>query len=339
MSQDAKIAYLEQLLDRAHDAGPEPEIGSDPEDSVEALEDPIESPAAPRRRYPASPSLIAAPPRDAESRYRDTRGPLLYFALLALIPLISVALWLFAPPRAAFEEPVPEEWASRTDRAPAPTASAPAASPLAQAPAALRVTSDPEGPFVYIDGVLAGISPYLTDTLTAGWRVVSLEMAGYVSRDTLLYVAPATATTVALTLDSLANASPPVVESESSTTESELPPAVAPERVLPSDAPAVETIETTPEPVVESPPQPAATETPDEPAPVTVTGTLSVLVRPWGSIYVDDVRKAQDTDLRWTADVPVGLRTVRVVHPVLGVQQHTVEVQADETTSLVIDLY
>lgn len=68
------------------------------------------------------------------------------------------------------------------------------------------------------------------------------------------------------------------------------------------------------------------------------TGVLVVVVRPWGSIYIDGVLRARDLDLSFEATLPAGRHQVRVEHPVLGAQERTVEVQAHRTTSAVFDL-
>lgn len=68
------------------------------------------------------------------------------------------------------------------------------------------------------------------------------------------------------------------------------------------------------------------------------TGTLTVVARPWGSIYVDGRLRAEDTDVSVEVTLPVGTHQVRVEHPTLGVQERTVEIKPDRTTSEVFDL-
>ena len=68
------------------------------------------------------------------------------------------------------------------------------------------------------------------------------------------------------------------------------------------------------------------------------TGTLTVVARPWGSIYVDGRLRAEDTDVSVEVTLPVGTHQVRVEHPTLGAQERTVEVRPDRTTSEVFDL-
>jgi len=68
------------------------------------------------------------------------------------------------------------------------------------------------------------------------------------------------------------------------------------------------------------------------------TGTLTVIARPWGSIYVDGRLRAEDTDVSVEVTLPVGTHQVRVEHPTLGVQERTVEIRPERTTSEVFDL-
>jgi hypothetical protein len=68
------------------------------------------------------------------------------------------------------------------------------------------------------------------------------------------------------------------------------------------------------------------------------TGTLTVVARPWGSIYVDGELRARDTDVSVEVTLPVGTHQIRVEHPALGMQERTVEVRPDRTTSEVFDL-
>lgn len=67
-------------------------------------------------------------------------------------------------------------------------------------------------------------------------------------------------------------------------------------------------------------------------AMVPQTGTLVVVARPWGSVYVNGELRAQDTDVSVEVVLPVGNHQVRVVHPSLGAQERTVEVQPEATT-------
>lgn len=83
--------------------------------------------------------------------------------------------------------------------------------------------------------------------------------------------------------------------------------------------------------------KPGARETVDV-AMAAQTGALVVVVRPWGSIYVNGTLHARDTDVSAEVTLPPGRHQVRVEHPELGTEERTVEVQADRTTSAVFDL-
>jgi len=66
-------------------------------------------------------------------------------------------------------------------------------------------------------------------------------------------------------------------------------------------------------------------------------GKLSVLARPFGSIYINGDIKRKDTNTRYTTDLPVGPQRVRVVHPILGLWEKTVNIEADKTHEIQID--
>ena len=67
-------------------------------------------------------------------------------------------------------------------------------------------------------------------------------------------------------------------------------------------------------------------------------GTLAVLVKPWGSIYIDGVLHMQSTDVKYVTRLPAGEYTVRAVHPDLGAAERTVEIEANGTREIVFDL-
>lgn len=71
---------------------------------------------------------------------------------------------------------------------------------------------------------------------------------------------------------------------------------------------------------------------------VAPTGALSVLVRPWGSIYIDGRLKQRNTDVRYSTPLKAGRYVLRVEHPALGVREQVVEIRNGETQHLVLDL-
>lgn len=69
-----------------------------------------------------------------------------------------------------------------------------------------------------------------------------------------------------------------------------------------------------------------------------LTGTLRVLPRPWGSVYINGELRVSETNVRYTTELPVGTHTVEVRHPSLGRQQQEVTVSADSSTSIEVNL-
>ena len=68
------------------------------------------------------------------------------------------------------------------------------------------------------------------------------------------------------------------------------------------------------------------------------TGHLRVLVRPWGSIYIDDERRAENTDVWYDTALPVGSHTITARHPSLGDMSRSVNVAPRDTQSVILDL-
>lgn len=67
-------------------------------------------------------------------------------------------------------------------------------------------------------------------------------------------------------------------------------------------------------------------------------GRLRVLVRPWGSIYINGELRERNADVWFETAVPAGEYEVSAVHPALGQQVRTVTVAPGEQISTVIDL-
>jgi len=69
-----------------------------------------------------------------------------------------------------------------------------------------------------------------------------------------------------------------------------------------------------------------------------LTGTLRVLPRPWGSVYINGELRVSETNVRYTTELPAGTHTVEVRHPSLGRQERQVTVAADSSTSIEVNL-
>jgi hypothetical protein len=65
---------------------------------------------------------------------------------------------------------------------------------------------------------------------------------------------------------------------------------------------------------------------------------LRVLVRPWGSIYVDGTLQVRDTDVWYEAELSPGTYDLAAAHPALGEAQRTVDLAPGDTQEVVIDL-
>jgi hypothetical protein len=67
-------------------------------------------------------------------------------------------------------------------------------------------------------------------------------------------------------------------------------------------------------------------------------GGIAVLVRPWGSIYIDGKLMKRDIDVEFSTTIPAGQHTVVATHPTLGRVTRTVNVRPGQTERIVFDL-
>jgi len=66
-------------------------------------------------------------------------------------------------------------------------------------------------------------------------------------------------------------------------------------------------------------------------------GELNLLVKPWGSIYVDDSLKKKDTNVRHIEQLPAGNHTIKVVHPSFGVWQKSIRIDFNASQKVIVD--
>ncbi len=75
----------------------------------------------------------------------------------------------------------------------------------------------------------------------------------------------------------------------------------------------------------------------ERPPPAPSTGTVRILVRPFGDVYVDGRRLATGTNAAVLATLPVGTHRVRAVHPVLGSLERRVTVEGGRTREVLLE--
>ncbi len=66
-------------------------------------------------------------------------------------------------------------------------------------------------------------------------------------------------------------------------------------------------------------------------------GTLKILAKPWGTIYIDGDLKKSETNIWYTVQLPPGIHRVRVEHPALGKWENRVSVVAGKEEEVVVD--
>jgi serine/threonine protein kinase len=64
---------------------------------------------------------------------------------------------------------------------------------------------------------------------------------------------------------------------------------------------------------------------------------LEVFVKPWGSIYIDDELKKENTKIKYQIELPVNNYTIRIVHPTLGKYEKDISLTMDQTYDLKVD--
>ncbi len=66
-------------------------------------------------------------------------------------------------------------------------------------------------------------------------------------------------------------------------------------------------------------------------------GTLSVLVKPWGTIYIDGEMKKSESDRLYVAKLAPGFHRLRIEHPSLGQWEQVVDVKAGVDLPITVD--
>lgn len=74
------------------------------------------------------------------------------------------------------------------------------------------------------------------------------------------------------------------------------------------------------------------------PEAVPQVGTVEVLVRPWGTVFIDEQVHQRETDVVYRTQLPVGTHRIRVTHPTLGTAVRTIRVGAGSTARIEFDL-
>ena len=82
---------------------------------------------------------------------------------------------------------------------------------------------------------------------------------------------------------------------------------------------------------------------PPPPAPVAeaappATGTVEIVVRPWGQIDIDGTVHQRETDVVYRTELTAGPHQIRVSHPQLGSAERTVTVRSGERERVEFDL-
>ncbi len=66
-------------------------------------------------------------------------------------------------------------------------------------------------------------------------------------------------------------------------------------------------------------------------------GDLSIQVRPWGSIYINDQLKKASADIKYKIRLPVDQYQIKIVHPTLGKWKKMIQIHEDKPIDLTVD--
>jgi serine/threonine protein kinase len=70
---------------------------------------------------------------------------------------------------------------------------------------------------------------------------------------------------------------------------------------------------------------------------VPLKGILKILIRPWGSIYVDGILQKKDTNIQFETTLPVGPHKIKALHPALGEWEKQIKIESSRPADYVID--
>lgn len=335
--------------------------------SVERISDLPSSPA--RRAIPAPPPRpvwggLASPPPPT----RDFRGPLLFVAALVGVALTSVGLLIYAVSQERGDRLDPYGIEGQT------TTVAGGGAELAET-ASVWVDGTPYGATLWVNTDSMGTLPMTVENLPEGEHLLTVEANG-MTLDTLISVGAGEAAAVFLRLEAVPEVAETVVEVETPATEAP-PPAPVPQAVAPPppttgllrvvSRPAGATVQLDGVPVGTTPlalpavvagrhtvtaaldgHQPRNTSVEvvagrDQMVTLSLEanaepGMLQVLVRPWGSIYIDGSLRKSNTDVLFRTELPAGTHEIRVVHPTFGTRTRQVTVGSGQAVMEVFDL-
>ncbi len=211
--------------------------------------------------------------------------------------------------------------------------------------ASLTIRTVPEQVNVYLNDELLGSTPLMGYATTAGTLALHLEKDGYVPLDTSVTVEANETLAFDFELhrqreDTEVSGRDTTLEDITSTPtevdEQDEDPVNQPKADLPALIPDLP--ETTIEEVLQNIGKvedsvAVDTEDPQQSDTVTTTpgrGTLRIIIRPFGDIYVDGNRKASNTNRVYKTELSVGIHQVRAEHQVLGHWEKSIEVRAGE---------
>ena len=205
----------------------------------------------------------------------------------------------------------------------------------------IRITTKPSEAAVYLNGEFVGSTPYENEKISAKTYNLSIKKKGYgdynssirVDLDKLTTVAADLAVAAKLTVNSdpagadvlindkaegktpYTNSQMAVGEYTITVTKSGFKPYT--EKIKIADGKSTPKINQKLEPR---------------------TGKVEILVRPYGSIYIDNDLKAQDTNSPYSMELPGGKHRLKLEHPTLGSISTDIMITGEKTQKYIYDL-
>ena len=203
----------------------------------------------------------------------------------------------------------------------------------------LHITSEPPGASVYIDNRYAGSTPFVNDDIQTGRYRISVRQSGYDNYNQTVTIAEGERASVNASLKAFGSL---LIESDPSGAEVVIDGRVVGETPYRDPQISAGNYDVTIRKDGYREYTSNVTVRERETREVihnlaSARGELTVLVRPWGSIYVNGELKAENSATQFQGEYAAGTHRIRAVHPQLGTWENDVEVTAGSNENIIID--
>jgi serine/threonine protein kinase len=215
-------------------------------------------------------------------------------------------------------------------------------SPVEKEPGRLAVITEPAGVSIYRDGRLIGQSPLSGAEIEAGNYVFQFKKEGYATQTQRVNITPGRFTNLNIVLSQIT--SELTVKTEPAGAEIEIDGTPLAENATPA---VIKDLAVGAHHVVLKKEGylsyqadiEIGTDKPNLLSAVLTqaTGEIQLLVKPWGTIYIDKQIKKENTNVAYTEVLSSGEHLIIITHPTYGTWEKKINVSAGQTRDLVID--